>query len=235
MAEIFLTSPFMDQLDVAVLDYGLSTAQRFYLKDYGVLLNSCQKDGHVVILRFRDMARLLEEHPYEQAILSDSGDIIFQGSLLPLLQDHSNQFRAVMEDLKSGFSIFLSDDFFKKEDKRAIRRSLVGEDMITVVHNTGNWKFLRPIENFGYLNENMKLKQELMKLLKGIHSTSDSLYGIRDHVRLRLRDLRRDMKDFYRSSSDDVDQVFNSFVEQIQQIPQIDDILKDSEDHEKDS
>jgi len=246
------------------------------------------------------MARFLDEFPYRQAILSDSGDIIFQGSLKPLLDKNPDKFRAVTEDLKSGFSVFITDEFFNKSDKKSIRESLVGKDMInagffagpadkmkdlgervfqmilqkdkfgpdqlvvnyllhnqgfvsldrtynyviatsssklkiqeglfyaddrliTVVHNTGNLKFLRPIENFGYRNKNMSLKKELMFLLKRLHGTSDTFYDLRDHLTLRLRELRKDMKDYYHRSTEDVDDLFNQFVEQISQIQSNDD------------
>ncbi|WP_028974429.1 glycosyltransferase [Spirochaeta cellobiosiphila] len=283
----------LTELDVAVLDYGLSIAQRFYLESHGVILIPCQKDGHVVNIRFRDMAHYLEEHPgYDQVIVSDGGDIIFQDSLEPLIEEQPQEFRAVVEDLKSGFSIFLTDEFFSRQDKDAIKKTLTGKEMINagffigpahkmeelgktlyamikektkfgpdqivvnyllykngfvpvdrtynyvvataqakleirdgrfyangelirVVHNTGNWKFLRPIENFGYHSDKVSLKKDLMRILKGLHTTSDSMYDVQDHLKLRLLDLRKDMKDMYRNSQGKVDELFNNFVDEI--------------------
>ncbi|HON14461.1 MAG TPA: hypothetical protein PK897_10070, partial [Treponema sp.] len=45
----------LEHIDVAVLDYGLSVAQRFYLQSNGVIVRSCERDGHVTSIRYRDM------------------------------------------------------------------------------------------------------------------------------------------------------------------------------------
>lgn len=285
----------LDLIDVAVLDYGLSRAQKFYLEKQGVIVHPCVRDGHVVICRFRDMALLLEERPYEQAILSDSGDIIFQDSLSPLLESNGESFRAVTEDLKTAFTLFLTDEFFQREDKRAIKHLLTGKKMINagffagpgdkmrelgrsvynmilnkgkfgpdqlavnyilyqegfvemdskfnfvvatagdeltiregrfygdgeliaVVHNTGNVSILRPVENFGYGPERNRLKRELMTVLKGIHSTSDTYYNARDGLKLRLRDLKDDLKKYNHKGQERLENLFSKFVEEIEEI-----------------
>lgn len=121
----------LNQFDVAVLDYGLSTAQRYYLQSHGVIVRTCERDGHVTSIRYRDLSCFLQEHPeYEQAMLCDSGDIIFQADIAPLFVEKSNQFRAVCEDYKPLFSIFISNDFFDPEDRERLLTCFVKNPMI---------------------------------------------------------------------------------------------------------
>lgn len=121
----------LEHIDVAVLDYGLSVAQRFYLQSHGVIVRACERDGHVTSIRYRDMSYLLQEHPeYEQIMLCDSGDIIFQADMSPLFFENTDQFRAVCEDYKPLFSIFISNDFFDPDDKERLLSCFVKNPMI---------------------------------------------------------------------------------------------------------
>lgn len=120
----------LSDLDVVVLDYGLSTAQRFYLSHQGVTVRKCERNGHVVILRFRDMAATLEANAYNQAILSDSGDIIFQADFTPALREDCDMFRGVVEDLRPAFGVFLTEEFFSKEDRKRLKKSLREAEMV---------------------------------------------------------------------------------------------------------
>jgi hypothetical protein len=247
-------------LDVVVLDYGLSTAQRYYLTGQGVAVHPGRRDGHVVMLRFRDMAGYLQSHPYEQAVLSDSGDIIFQADFSRAFAIHPEKFRGVAEDLRPAFGVFLTEEYFTPEDRRRIRKSLrdvpmvnagfilgpaarmraLGEEvyrvildkdhfgpdqlvvndiflregchllertynfvvatskvnleihagtfyadgeLMAVVHNSGNLKFLRPIENFGYGPDRNELKKEVYFALQALHGTTDSVMETRTELR----------------------------------------------------
>lgn len=121
----------LEHIDVAVLDYGLSVAQRFYLQSNGVIVRSCERDGHVTSIRYRDMKLLLQEHPeYQQVMLCDSGDIIFQADINILFSEHTDQFRAVCEDYKPLVSIFISNDFFDPEDKDRLLECFIKNPMI---------------------------------------------------------------------------------------------------------
>ncbi|WP_319558955.1 hypothetical protein [Marispirochaeta sp.] len=277
-------------IDVAVLDYGLSTAQRFYLESHGVRVRQYPKDGHVVIIRFRDLADFLSEEKYEQIILSDGGDIIFQDDISPVFTEHPDMFRGVQEDLKSAFSVFLTDEFFNKEDKKRIRDVLIEEEMInagfiagpsekmlrlgqavdtmvlskkkfgpdqlvvnylfrtegfyplpkrfnyviataegelkirdgkfyadgelmTVVHNTGNISFFRPIENFGYGPERNQLKPELLRALKALHSTSDTVYETKAELRKRVKVLKEEIRKRQQRSQEELEENWSDFKE----------------------
>jgi len=275
-------------IDVVVLDYGLGTAQKYYLESHGIVVQQCNKNGHVVIIRFRDMAEFLSQNTYEQVIFSDGGDIIFQGDISPVFTEHPDLFRGVPEDLKSAFSIFLTDEFFTKEDKKRIRDVLIEEKMInagfiagprekmvrlgqametmllskknfgpdqlvvnylfrtegfyplpkrfnyviatsegeieiregkiysdgeliTVVHNTGNISFLRPIENFGYGPSRNQLKLEILRALKTLHSTSDTVYETKAELRKRVRFLREEMIKRNRKSQQELEKNWSDF------------------------
>lgn len=120
-----------NQFDVAVLDYGLSVAQRFYLQSNEVIVRSCVRDGHVTSTRYRDLLFLMQEHPeYEQVMLCDSGDIIFQDDISPLFSKAPDQFRAACEDFKTLFSIFISNDYFDPDDKERLLTCFVKNPMI---------------------------------------------------------------------------------------------------------
>ncbi|MFQ3546757.1 MAG: hypothetical protein SNJ56_00300 [Termitinemataceae bacterium] len=119
------------QFDIAVLDYGLSVAQRYYLESHGVIVRLCIRDGHVTSIRYRDLASLLQEHPnYEQVLLCDSGDIVFQDDISPLFTEHQNEVRAVCEDYKPLFSMFISNEFFDPEDKDRLLMCFIKNPMI---------------------------------------------------------------------------------------------------------
>ncbi|MEY6432088.1 hypothetical protein ABC977_06645 [Thioalkalicoccus limnaeus] len=120
----------LTETDVVVLDYGLSVAQRFYLEHQGVLLRPGTRDGHVTVLRYRETLALLADRPYEQICLCDSGDIIFQDDISTLFERSPDRFRAVCEDYKPVFSLFLKDEVFRPEDKPRIAEAFAKNRMV---------------------------------------------------------------------------------------------------------
>ncbi len=273
----------LSRIEVVVLDYGLSLAQRHYLAQNGVQVAPCIRDGHVAIVRFRDMAAFLEQHSFAQAILSDSGDIIFQDDIAPILDRAPDRYRGVTEDLRPPFGVFLTDEFFAKEDRRRIRQLLrdapmvnagfilgpaslmaalgrevdqvllskdrFGPDqlvvnavfrregyqelprdynfvvataralldirdgriyadgrLVPVVHNSGNLRFLRPLENFGYGPDHNLLKKDVYHALQALHSTSDSLIEAHGHLVRRLKSLQNDLTHAYQASFEQLEQ-----------------------------
>jgi hypothetical protein len=121
----------LSDIDVAVLDYGLSVAQRFYLESNGVFVHPGKRDGHVTVIRYRELRSFLVAHPeYAQAALCDSGDIIFQGDIAPVFEKDRFSFRAVCEDYKPFFSFFISSDFFDSGDRERLSECFVRNPMI---------------------------------------------------------------------------------------------------------
>ena len=86
-----------------VLDYGLATIHRQKLASRGVNIIKCLKDGFIGIIRFRDIDRLAAETNYEQILLVDAGDIIFQADISHLFRKDVNCFRIVPEELHTTF------------------------------------------------------------------------------------------------------------------------------------
>jgi len=252
----------LSRIDVRILDFGLSTAQRYYLEHHGAAVRRCVKDGHVAVVRFRELAEDLRQSSYEQVLAVDGGDIIFQDDISSLFTLHPERFRAVPEDLNSGFDIFLREEYFARESIGAIRRATAlrpqinagfvlgprtaflrlcdeigrlvldpkafGPDQlvvnkvlhesgyfplprhynfvvataqqeflieegtflsagdrrpIAVVHNAGNWKFLRPIENFGYGPDCNRLKPDVLTTLRFIHQSNHLLKNTQGKIR----------------------------------------------------
>jgi len=135
----------LSNIDVIILDYGFTKDQISKLKEIGVIVVKCLRDGHVTSIRFRDIAKFLEKKQYDQVLLSDGGDIIFQDDLTNLFNDNKKEFRAVCEDY---CAVDLRDLFikgyFKKEDVEEIKRSLKGKRVINAGILVGPYdKFLK--------------------------------------------------------------------------------------------
>ena len=71
----------MHDIDVVVLDYGLQSWVRQFFEKNNVKCIPCKKDGHVTALRFRDAYQFLTKNVYDQVLLIDGGDVIFQADI----------------------------------------------------------------------------------------------------------------------------------------------------------
>ncbi len=116
--------------DVVVLDYGMTLEQRARLSKEKVKVVKCRRDGHVTILRWRDMVRFLEEHNYAQVLSVDGGDIIFQEDIKPLFEKDRNEVRVVTEDYTIPFEDIFSDNYFTPRNVEKIKETLRGRKMI---------------------------------------------------------------------------------------------------------
>jgi len=114
----------LSKIDILVLDYDLSKAQSFYLKNHNVLVKECKKDGHVVNLRFRDLLDFLNQNFYEQILMCDGGDIIFQADISFLFEENKDSFRAVCENVPPFFDYFLRTSTFYRSKIRDIKELL---------------------------------------------------------------------------------------------------------------
>ncbi len=120
----------LERIDVGILDYGLSTAQRFYLKQHGVRLIPGKKDAHVTVARFRDAGTFLSSNIYDQVMFTDGGDILFQSDISHLFNQDKTAYRATTEGIKSAFTLFVKDKFFSKKDTKVFYQSLLLNPMI---------------------------------------------------------------------------------------------------------
>jgi hypothetical protein len=257
----------LEAIDLVVFDYGLSEAQRFYLRHQDVLLWPGERNGHVTILRYRETRDLLRARPYQQVCLCDSGDIIFQDDIAHLFERSPESFRAVCEDHKPAFSFFIRDDCFSPGHRQPIATSFHEHPMINagfliapragmlelcaaclgiirdtarfgldqlvvnhvlhqqgfdalerrynfvlvtsaerfviedgwfldesgrriaVVHNAGNYRFLRPIDRFGYGPGHNLVKYEIYTALRGFYTSREGLASAQETVHRSRREL----------------------------------------------
>jgi len=89
----------LSNIDVIVIDYGLTEEQRQILQTKGIHCHPSEKDGNITNIRYRDIARVLDQGQYDQVMSVDGGDIIFQDDIRHLFDIHRDRFRAVCEEL----------------------------------------------------------------------------------------------------------------------------------------
>jgi hypothetical protein len=108
------TNVDLQDIDVVVLDYGLTNTQRKGIESLGFQIKAGKRDGHVVNVRFRDTRDWLRKTSYDQVLMIDSGDIIFQSNIRHLFEKDQQQFRAACEDLLvPAFARFISTEDFE--------------------------------------------------------------------------------------------------------------------------
>jgi len=108
----------LDNIDIAILDYGLDKDQLKKVNEQNVIVIPCNKTGHIVNTRFIDTACFLEKNKYDQILFVDGGDIIFQDNISFLFKQDKNIFRAVKLDMEVLFyEIFIPFNFRKAISK----------------------------------------------------------------------------------------------------------------------
>ena len=125
----------LSNIDVLVLDYGLSREQKMLLKEEDVAIRKCKRNGSVVIIRYRDAADFLSKHEYGQVLLVDSGDIIFQDDIKKMFEKNKSQFRALCEkyfprDMNKSFSRFFTPGDIKKMQPVLKHRPMINSGVI---------------------------------------------------------------------------------------------------------
>jgi hypothetical protein len=121
----------LDDIDVIVLDYGLTPEQQRGIDAQGVIRCCRPRDGFVNNLRFRDVAALLEEASYDQVLLIDSGDIIFQADISDVFEKNKDTFRIVCEQKYTAqYEYFISTSDFEHDDYTRMVKSLRGTHII---------------------------------------------------------------------------------------------------------
>lgn len=115
----------LDDVDVIVLDYGLTPSQREAIDEQGAIRRPCSRDGFVNNLRFRDVAGLVQDASYDQILLIDSGDLIFQTDIRELFDRDKDEFRVVCEQLYTAqYEHFISTSDFDRDDYVQMVKSL---------------------------------------------------------------------------------------------------------------
>lgn len=120
----------LDNIEVIVFDYGLTSQQKKSLTCNGVKIKKCIKDGHVTSLRYRDLLNLLTTKKYDQVLMIDGGDIIFQSDISNLFNQNKNSFRAVTETISINFENIYAQLIKSKNLKNEVLGFLKGKEVI---------------------------------------------------------------------------------------------------------
>jgi hypothetical protein len=144
----------LKNIDILVIDYGLTSSQKINLEKEGVIIMSGLKKYHIVNKRFFDAATFLKKHEYNQVLFIDSGDVIFQGEIAPIFNSTTEYFRVAPLGKRILFYKWFVFNHFEKEIKREI------------------WKVIRnrPVINAGVIfapaNKFIQLCDEMESLIR---------------------------------------------------------------------
>jgi hypothetical protein len=285
----------LEDCDIAVIDFGLTTAQKFSLKQNGVIIIPGVRDGHVAVIRFRDAIGFLEKNEYDQILMCDSGDIIFQADISHLFNEHGEDYRAAYEHIKTLYPLPISAEYYDKKHLKQLKKSTIknrllnagfllgprlkmidlckavdeivldktkfGPDqfvvnyilhktgfseldskyncvittakeqitakngkisyssgeIIPVVHNAGNLKFMRPLKHFGYGPGHNILKKDIYTALRVILKTNENLLKPQEYFiksREEIEDTIKKTRDEYYREYDERKKRFEERVKQ---------------------
>jgi len=148
----------LSETDVLVLDFGLSEKVKSILSNSDVLVRKCTTPGKIVNTRFVELLAFLKENPdYDQIMMCDSGDVIFQKDISELFKLSPDNFKAVCEDYRVPMDFFLTKSEISEELKREIRKILNERRMI----NAG--VLISPVDKF------IKMSEFLVSNLKDLN------------------------------------------------------------------
>lgn len=118
------------EIDVAVIDYGLTEKQVKALKEEGVLLVPGSKDGHIANLRFADALKFLKNSKYEQVLSVDGGDVIFQEDISKIFKLSPTTFRVVTQESEHLYFETNIPKNFKGKIRKELWQTLIGKSVI---------------------------------------------------------------------------------------------------------
>jgi len=118
-----------DNIDVIIIDYGLSNDARAMLAQLGAITHSLPKDGAVSTQRMKDIARIIRPSNYDQIMVCDAGDLIFQEDISHLFEQNKDAFRAACEGMAQPFGVYMKASMVSS-DVYKIKRVIKGKRMI---------------------------------------------------------------------------------------------------------
>lgn len=145
----------LDEIDIHIIDYGLTERAVQELRKNNVGVKQAQSaspeekifsfaHGFINNLRFLELKNYLEENDkYEQVILCDSGDIIFQTDISHLFQIFPEKIKGVYEDISPNMDILVNDKNVVNSEE--IKDYLKGKKFINagfVVYPTAKFKII---------------------------------------------------------------------------------------------
>jgi len=122
----------LENIDVVVIDYGLSKEHLKELKENNIIVYKAKKDGFPNAIKFRDILVFLDNKEYDQILTCDCADLIFQTDIKELLETDKTEFRAVIEGMTMPYEKIMSDWCFDRETARQIKQSSNRKRMINM-------------------------------------------------------------------------------------------------------
>jgi len=121
----------LSNVDVLVLDYGLTKKQRLAILKQKVPIKKCKRDGHVVTIRYRDIYNFLSSHKYDQVLLIDSGDLIFQADISKMFSENKEFLRGFCEKITFlNLNTMYPKGFFSSDTKKKMAALLKDKQVI---------------------------------------------------------------------------------------------------------
>lgn len=123
----------LDQIDIVVVDYGLTKNQRKKIAAEKIILLEGKTGGNLMINRFIDAAKFLFKTDYDQVLVIDSGDVIFQKDIAHLFRKDKDRIRAYQYNTNP-----LYFDYFIKRNFLGRVREILWENLNNkAVFNSG--------------------------------------------------------------------------------------------------
>jgi len=108
----------LSETDVLIIDWGLNESVKKGLKNTLILKTKHKNEGLINNLRLMDLHDFLRDNPqYEQVVLCDGGDIIFQSDISHLFTLKPSMVRGVTEEISPNMEILITDRKVKKADE----------------------------------------------------------------------------------------------------------------------
>ncbi len=122
----------LENIDVVIFDYGLRKEQVTELKKKKIIVKKYQKVYRVNNIRFRDVVDFLNKNKYDQVMVTDGGDLIFQTDISPIFEKNKIKIRAACEDYNLGFEeVLMKNSFYTKYEPK-IKEIIKKTKMINV-------------------------------------------------------------------------------------------------------
>jgi hypothetical protein len=121
----------LENIDILVLDYGFTKSQRKRIDEKNIIRIECERKDHVIIARFNDLSNFLKENKqYDQILMCDGGDIIFQADLKELFETNKTQIRATYDAANILFQHYLNPLYFDAKLLPKFQKMLASKLMI---------------------------------------------------------------------------------------------------------
>lgn len=120
----------LKNVDVLIIDYGLSDIQNEILRNEKVIIYQGRKNYHIVNKRFYDASNYLKTIKYDQVLFIDSSDIIFQNDFSQLFKKDKQLFRVVPLGMEVLFFEWFIPFNFEKKTKDKIWKVIKDKPVI---------------------------------------------------------------------------------------------------------